>query len=287
MKEGRKPEYAEKCPDDELQKVLSSKAPKFKPQPRLNPSLWYWWQARKTDCYPLHHTSLTVVDQAGYGSVSSVMLLSHVCLYVHKNFTTGYYIQTFNHVCSSLPWLLAGMKNCGWKVCPVLNAVLWLTGRWSLALFWSVGLSPLCTETAVKKSLLQWIMSYRLHLCGQIHLALSSSVCLSLALSFCLSVCLFLSSYVRLCVSMSLSLSLSLSLCQSVSVSLSLFLSLSLSLSLFSLSLCQSVSVSLSLSLSVSVSLSLSLSLSLFLSLFFATKTSGLKEGWSESRLLT
>ena len=39
MKEGRKPEYPEKTPDDELQKIPHTKARKFKPQPRLEPAL--------------------------------------------------------------------------------------------------------------------------------------------------------------------------------------------------------------------------------------------------------
>ena len=39
MKEGRKPEYPEKPPDDELQKTLHTKARKFKPQAGLEPAL--------------------------------------------------------------------------------------------------------------------------------------------------------------------------------------------------------------------------------------------------------
>ena len=39
MKEGRKPEYLEKTPDDELQKMPHTKARKFKPQARLEPAL--------------------------------------------------------------------------------------------------------------------------------------------------------------------------------------------------------------------------------------------------------
>ena len=35
MKEWRIPEYPEKTPDDELQKMPRTKARKFKPQPRL------------------------------------------------------------------------------------------------------------------------------------------------------------------------------------------------------------------------------------------------------------
>ena len=47
MKEGRKPEYPEKTPDDELQKMPPTKARKINPKPRLEPALKYWWQARK------------------------------------------------------------------------------------------------------------------------------------------------------------------------------------------------------------------------------------------------
>ena len=39
MKEGRKPEYPEKAPDDELQKMPHTKARKFSRQPRLEPAL--------------------------------------------------------------------------------------------------------------------------------------------------------------------------------------------------------------------------------------------------------
>ena len=42
MKEGRKPEYPEKTPDDELQKMPHTKA-------RLEPAQKRWWQARKAD----------------------------------------------------------------------------------------------------------------------------------------------------------------------------------------------------------------------------------------------
>ena len=46
MKEEGKPDYPEKSPDDELQKLPHTK---FKPQPRLEPALSYWWWARKAD----------------------------------------------------------------------------------------------------------------------------------------------------------------------------------------------------------------------------------------------
>ena len=39
MKDGRKPEYPEKTPDDELQKMPHTKAKKFKPQLRLQPAI--------------------------------------------------------------------------------------------------------------------------------------------------------------------------------------------------------------------------------------------------------
>ena len=38
MKEGRKPEYAEKTPGHELQKMPHTKARRFKPQARLEPA---------------------------------------------------------------------------------------------------------------------------------------------------------------------------------------------------------------------------------------------------------
>ena len=49
MKEGRKPEYPEKTPGDELQKMPHTTARRFKPQARLQPAPQHWWQARKAD----------------------------------------------------------------------------------------------------------------------------------------------------------------------------------------------------------------------------------------------
>ena len=49
LKEGRKPEYQEKTPGDELQKMPHTKPRRFKPQARLEPAQWHWWQARKAD----------------------------------------------------------------------------------------------------------------------------------------------------------------------------------------------------------------------------------------------
>ena len=49
MKAGRKPEYPEKTPDDELQKMPHTKARKFKPQPRRESTPDHWRQAWKAD----------------------------------------------------------------------------------------------------------------------------------------------------------------------------------------------------------------------------------------------
>ena len=48
MKERRKPEYPEKTPDQELQKMPHTKVRKFKPQPRLESSLEHWWLGKQT-----------------------------------------------------------------------------------------------------------------------------------------------------------------------------------------------------------------------------------------------
>ena len=49
MKERRRPEYPEKTPGDQLQKMPHTKARRFKPQARLEPTQHNWWQARETD----------------------------------------------------------------------------------------------------------------------------------------------------------------------------------------------------------------------------------------------
>ena len=48
MKEGRKPEYTEKAPGDELA-LENATVRRFKPQARLKPTQQHWWQARKAD----------------------------------------------------------------------------------------------------------------------------------------------------------------------------------------------------------------------------------------------
>ena len=49
MKAGRKPEYPERTPGDELQKMPHTTARIFKPQARLEPAQLHWWQSRKAD----------------------------------------------------------------------------------------------------------------------------------------------------------------------------------------------------------------------------------------------
>ena len=59
---GRKPVYPEKTPADELQKMLHTKAQKFKLQLRLEPALYHWWQARKADVLTITpHVALVLV----------------------------------------------------------------------------------------------------------------------------------------------------------------------------------------------------------------------------------
>ena len=64
MKEVRKPEYPGKTPGDELQKMPHTKARRFKPQARLEPAQWHWWQARKADV-------LTVTPRVALGTTST------------------------------------------------------------------------------------------------------------------------------------------------------------------------------------------------------------------------
>ena len=71
MKVGRKREYPEKAADDELQKILHTKARRFKPQARIEPVQQHWWQARKSHV-PLHHASFWSMYVL-YGSMLWVM----------------------------------------------------------------------------------------------------------------------------------------------------------------------------------------------------------------------
>ena len=54
MTEGRKPEYPEKTHDDELQKMMHTKAQNFMPQPRLKPALVAGYESRSANHYTTH-----------------------------------------------------------------------------------------------------------------------------------------------------------------------------------------------------------------------------------------
>ena len=60
MKEGKKPEYPEKTPGDELQKMAHTKARRFKPQARPEPAQQHWWQARKADMLTVTPITLSI-----------------------------------------------------------------------------------------------------------------------------------------------------------------------------------------------------------------------------------
>ena len=64
MVEGRKPEYPEKTPSDELQKMPHTIARRFKPQARLEPAQKHLWQARKADVLSIT-PRVAVRDSAG------------------------------------------------------------------------------------------------------------------------------------------------------------------------------------------------------------------------------
>ena len=56
MKDGRKPEYPEKTPGDELQKMPHTEARRFNSQARLEPG-GTGGRLGKQTCQPLHHAS--------------------------------------------------------------------------------------------------------------------------------------------------------------------------------------------------------------------------------------
>ena len=53
MEEGRKSEYPEKSPDDEIQKMPHTKSQNSSPDRDSNP---HWWHARKTDMLSYYAT---------------------------------------------------------------------------------------------------------------------------------------------------------------------------------------------------------------------------------------
>ena len=71
MKEGRKPEYPEITPGDELQKMSHTTARRFKPQVRLEPAQQHWWQARKADMLTVTpHVAITFVRLKNKGIIT-------------------------------------------------------------------------------------------------------------------------------------------------------------------------------------------------------------------------
>ena len=78
MKEGWKPEYPEKSPGDEFQKIPHTKARGFKPQARLKPAQKHWWQARKADV--LTATPCVAPNQTKYPTMKWIAV-SDVPLY--------------------------------------------------------------------------------------------------------------------------------------------------------------------------------------------------------------
>ena len=68
--EGRKPEYPEKTHDDELPIMPHTKVRKFQAQPRLEPALQHWWQARKTDVLTITPHILAVDGKARFKTLS-------------------------------------------------------------------------------------------------------------------------------------------------------------------------------------------------------------------------
>ena len=67
MKEGRKPEYQEKTPGDELQKMPHTTTRRFKPEARVEPAQLHWWQARKADVLTVtpRVAQITVLQEEG------------------------------------------------------------------------------------------------------------------------------------------------------------------------------------------------------------------------------
>ena len=111
MKEGRKPEYPEKTPDDKLQKMpLYTKAWKFKPQARLEPTLQHWWQARKADVLITQHwcnmlQTCNVRDKVRKGQNLSKKAHTHITVEINIS-RTIFSPQIFKGASSS--------KRIGW-----------------------------------------------------------------------------------------------------------------------------------------------------------------------------
>ena len=81
MKEGRKPEYPEKTPDDEFKKMPRTKAERFKCQARLEPVQQHWWQVRKADVLTVTPRYLTKSQDYQHQAPGRVVARRHILSY--------------------------------------------------------------------------------------------------------------------------------------------------------------------------------------------------------------
>ena len=78
MKEGRKLEYPEKTPGDELQKMPHTTARRFSLKRDSNPHDRVGGRLGKQACYPLRHVSPLEINGSGFNPLN-VMNSSHPC----------------------------------------------------------------------------------------------------------------------------------------------------------------------------------------------------------------
>ena len=89
MKEGRKLEYPEQTPGDELQKMRHTKARKFKPQARLKPTQEHWWQVRKADMLTvIPHLAPFHCFHSFVGTLSPLSLITYCVTHTHHKSVT-------------------------------------------------------------------------------------------------------------------------------------------------------------------------------------------------------
>ena len=122
--------YWEKTPGEEFQEMPHTKARRFKPQARFEPTQYYWWQARKADVVTVLKVSSVLQYQCSVdaGSISSSM--PDICIVYKLHLECGQLINlydwlqvgSFNLFNQSLEFVaetnLAEMKieNCGKKI---------------------------------------------------------------------------------------------------------------------------------------------------------------------------
>ena len=119
MKEGRKPECPEKTPDDELQKMPHTKARKFKPQPRLEPTLKHWWQARKADVLTvtprvalLSYFGPRHMDIKYAGHEPQTKFLTDILHLVYLSFVLNSILSKYLNIQSILQQFVFGLVHC-------------------------------------------------------------------------------------------------------------------------------------------------------------------------------